>query len=340
MLTLDVVPLRRVAAQEVVFERLRKAAGLGSVSANDALAAFQDAADDDLNLTRDAFHEVLRTRFLPKGQSNLEYEQSRLLLNRVFDAFDHNGDGIVDFTELAAGVAALCSGTPTDQVEAAFALYDVDSDGFIEKPEMEKLLRAVYKVMFQARPSYAKAIGTSATELAALTTRHCFAEADTNHDGKLSLEEFKKWYSTSGGDALKASVVKNVADLPPAVSIAEVKDLTGLSKVPVTDVWPAFQEASNEDGALSRDDFGEVFRTQFLPHQSPLQCVPAHPAHARAQAATVVRVAARRSRVRCVSLSRAVAAGTSAACSSSTACLTPSTSTRTAWWTASSSPPA
>lgn len=90
-----------------------------------------------------------------------------------------------DFTELAAGVAALCGGTPVDQVEAAFALYDEDGDGYICKLEMEKLLTAVYRVMFQARPSYAQAIGTTASDLAALTTRHCFAEADSNADGKL-----------------------------------------------------------------------------------------------------------------------------------------------------------
>jgi len=116
-----------LGVQEVVFERLRKAAGLGTVSASDALAAFEEAADEELNLTREAFHEVLRSKFLPKSQSNLEYEQSRLLLNRVFDAFDTDGNGIVDFKELAAGVAALCGGSPVNQVEAAFALYDADS---------------------------------------------------------------------------------------------------------------------------------------------------------------------------------------------------------------------
>ena len=61
----------------------------------------------------------------------------------------------------------------------------VVADGYIAKPEMEQMLTAVYRVMFQARPSYAAAIGSTAAELAALSTRHCFAEADTNEDGKL-----------------------------------------------------------------------------------------------------------------------------------------------------------
>lgn len=67
--------------------------------------------------------------------------------------------------------------------------------------------------------------------------------------------------------------MKNVAAMPAAVSIAQVKDITGLAKVPVTDVWPVFQEAANEDGSLSRDEFAEVFRSQFLPHQSAQECV-------------------------------------------------------------------
>ena len=32
------------------------------------------------------------------------------------------------------------------------------ADGYIAKPEMEQMLTAVYRVMFQARPSYAAAI--------------------------------------------------------------------------------------------------------------------------------------------------------------------------------------
>lgn len=89
----DVMIMR--GEQEVVFDRLRKAAGLGTVSASDALAAFQGAADEELNLSRAAFHEVLRANFLPQHQSNLEYEQSRLLLDRVFDAFDTDSNGMV-----------------------------------------------------------------------------------------------------------------------------------------------------------------------------------------------------------------------------------------------------
>ena len=43
----------------------------------------------------------------------------------------------------------------------------------------------------------------SAEELAALTTDECFKSADLDKDGRLSFDEFKKWYSTSdnGADA-------------------------------------------------------------------------------------------------------------------------------------------
>ena len=50
-----------------------------------------------------------------------------LLINRVFDAFDVDSDGMVDCIELATGLTLLCGESEDDRVEAAFAIFDQDN---------------------------------------------------------------------------------------------------------------------------------------------------------------------------------------------------------------------
>jgi DNA-binding beta-propeller fold protein YncE len=52
-------------------------------------------------------------------------------------------------------------------------------------------------------------MGVSAEELAAVTAEQAFVDADVNHDGVLSFEEFKAWYSMPGDEATTQTVVDN-----------------------------------------------------------------------------------------------------------------------------------
>ena len=46
------------------------------------------------------------------------------------------------------------------------------------------------------RPNLAlRAIGVEASELAEVTAEQAFKDADLNHDGRLSFEEFQRWYN-------------------------------------------------------------------------------------------------------------------------------------------------
>ena len=42
-------------------------------------------------------------------------------------------------------------------------------------------------------------MGVSAEELAMVTGEQAFADADLNHDGKLSFDEFQQWYAAESG---------------------------------------------------------------------------------------------------------------------------------------------
>ena len=64
----------------------------------------------------------------------------RLLVGSLYGLFDTDGNGVVDFTELASGLSVLCGGTSETKIRAAFALYDYIGDGFITQDEMVQYL--------------------------------------------------------------------------------------------------------------------------------------------------------------------------------------------------------
>jgi hypothetical protein len=63
---------------------------------------------------------------------------------------------------------------------------------------MIQYLTAVFKAMYHAEPGTAEDLGCSPEELAEFTTSDAFEEADLDHNGNLSFEEFQKWQERTG----------------------------------------------------------------------------------------------------------------------------------------------
>ena len=127
------------------------------------------------------------------GQTSADSERTTQIIARLFDVFDEDGNGAVDFSELASGLSVLCGGSRDEKAEAAFALYDYNGDGFISLEEMTRYLTSVFKVMYETQPGTQERMGVSAEQLAGVTAEQAFVDADLNHDGRLSFEEFQKF---------------------------------------------------------------------------------------------------------------------------------------------------
>ena len=56
-------------------------------------------------------------------------------------------------------------------------------DGFISQDEMVKYLTSVFTVLYETSPDTKQNSGVSASQLAQITTRQCFQDADTDGDG-------------------------------------------------------------------------------------------------------------------------------------------------------------
>ena len=192
-------------------------------------------------------------------ESESEYERAETLFNRLFKAFDSNGDGFVDFSELSAGLTVLSGGSHEDKVKAAFDLFDYNDDGYISLPEMITYLTSVFKVLYQAQPGTADSAGVSAEELAQATAVQAFEDADLNHDGRLSFSEFQIWYLKNNAPAAGAASNETVSQ-KNEMTLSEAKRLTCLDQFDVHDVFAEFAIAADEEGLLSRASFTDCFK--------------------------------------------------------------------------------
>eukprot|EP00357_Protocruzia_adherens_P028928 CAMPEP_0115021606 /NCGR_PEP_ID=MMETSP0216-20121206/30998_1 /TAXON_ID=223996 /ORGANISM="Protocruzia adherens, Strain Boccale" /LENGTH=163 /DNA_ID=CAMNT_0002394017 /DNA_START=283 /DNA_END=771 /DNA_ORIENTATION=+ len=64
------------------------------------------------------------------------------LVKRVISVFDVNKDGKISFIEFVSGLSALSSqGSEEEKMKFAFAIYDLDGDGFISNGELFSVLK-------------------------------------------------------------------------------------------------------------------------------------------------------------------------------------------------------
>ena len=185
-------------------------------------------------------------------------ERLKLVVEVLFGIFDTDGNGVVDFTELASGLSVLCGGSRDDKVKAAFALYDINGDGFISLHEMVTYLSSIFKLLFEVSPDACSSVSVSPEELAAATAEQAFSEADLNHDGKLSLQEFTAWYTQSN---VPGSAQRMVVDSAPSMMpLQAARQLTKLESHSVSDVFHMLATAADEEGTLSRSAFANSLR--------------------------------------------------------------------------------
>ena len=68
----------------------------------------------------------------------------------VFDVFDENRDGTIEFDEFIMALSVTSRGNLEEKLKWAFHLYDLDRDGYIERDEMLKIVKAIYSMVGNA----------------------------------------------------------------------------------------------------------------------------------------------------------------------------------------------
>lgn len=244
--------------------------------------------------------ELFRTCFAHRSKmlaTSDKRHQLAATLAALYSLFDANGDGMVDSSELMAGITVLCGGTSEEKARAVFTLYDTDNNGTIEFTELQCYLVGVFTMM-QTDVTQERSLQDvmSTLELARSTATEAFADSAIPVDGSLTWTEFYNWYMRSIAEKGAAkpppppSGVSRIKPppLPPSgpkpepsagrrsrrrrrggrqkssmkelgVDLTYVRRVTGLASCAPLDVLEEFAEAADADSTISLSSFVRVF---------------------------------------------------------------------------------
>lgn len=106
--------------------------------------------------------------------------------NYVFNVFDNDKNGQIDFTEFICALSITSRGSLEEKLVWAFQLYDLNNDGKISYDEMLAIVSAIYKMI----GSMVQLNEDEATP--ELRVQKIFQLMDKDQNGEISLDEFRE----------------------------------------------------------------------------------------------------------------------------------------------------
>lgn len=109
----------------------------------------------------------------------------------LFNAFDENQDGHIDFRELACGISKCCRGPNSERQKFYFKVFDCDGDGFLTRSDIEVMCKALIEIRKEnvgekdASAIWDKDLSVMAAEI--------LSDCRKEENGQISLEEYKEW---------------------------------------------------------------------------------------------------------------------------------------------------
>ncbi|KAL9269917.1 Calcineurin B-like protein [Drosera capensis] len=136
-------------------------------------------------------------------------KKENLFANRIFDLFDANHKGVIDFGDFVRSLTVFHpNASKEDKIDFTFKLYDLDGTGFIERHEVKQMLIALLcesdmkladetiEVILDKVSSGLQFpgsfVGGNRLQLLRVET---FEDADVNRDGKIDRAEWQQYVS-------------------------------------------------------------------------------------------------------------------------------------------------
>ena len=138
-------------------------------------------------MTRDHLTQLFK-RVYPSGDAEK-------FCNHVFRVFNDDDADHLDFKKFIMAMDVTYCQTEQEKLQWAFRLYDIDESGFIDRLEIESIIRTMDQV--EGR-SFIKSVldGNSKIKLKPVATRadEIMTSFDANKDGLISRDEFTEGY--------------------------------------------------------------------------------------------------------------------------------------------------
>lgn len=112
----------------------------------------------------------------------LGQQENAFLADRIFEVFDVDQDGMLDFDDYTKIMDVLCNGDENQKNMFSFALMDQGRNGFINFKEFQSYFNKVMNHWSSLINTHVK---LEPTKLKAI-----FAEIDANHDGVIDFVEY------------------------------------------------------------------------------------------------------------------------------------------------------
>ncbi|WFC94079.1 Calcium-binding protein NCS-1 [Malassezia furfur] len=127
-----------------------------------------------------------RTEFARIYKQFFPFGDPAPLADYVFNVFDENKNGFIDFKEFICALSVTSRGRLDEKLRWAFQLYDIDGDGTITYQEMLTIVRAIYKMTGQMVKL------PEDEDTPEKRVDKIFRVMDVDKNSELSFEEFKE----------------------------------------------------------------------------------------------------------------------------------------------------
>lgn len=128
-------------------------------------------------LSKEAFLAIYGD-FFPNGGDPTRFG------NFLFNVFDQNKDGMIQFSEFIHALSVTSRGDLDEKLTWAFRLYDIDNDGYVTKNEMLAIVESIYGMVGKTEDAEGRSPDKRVERI--------FKLMDKNLDEKLSMEEFRE----------------------------------------------------------------------------------------------------------------------------------------------------
>ena len=113
------------------------------------------------------------------------HSKSTKFCDRIFTIFDYSKRNYLDFGEFLTAIAVTVNGSTKEKLTCAFKIYDLNSDGKLDRRELKKILGHIHEMLGEDNVKSRRA-----AKLANRQVELIFEKFNLSKNEKLTLEAF------------------------------------------------------------------------------------------------------------------------------------------------------